>query len=305
MHTLINAHTHTLMNSRSHRELRHPSILLFYGATFVRREARELVCIVTELCTGSLDYYLQKHANTSAVTHTISGGSSGSGGGGGSGSSSSSSSSSSSGTSYRPPRGSTDTTATASSEEEGAVKSMPDLTNALLVRLMTEIAAGLAFMHSRGVIHRYTHKLMHCADALHSCTHALMHSCTHSLHRDLKPHNILMSVHGTAKLADFGLSKILGTGSESQARTAAHTANVGSPAYMAPELFAHDGYVQYECASYGVHHVAYVIHVTTVDHVVYSIHTTLTSRHTHRSSLVRYSGAVDVYALGIILNALW
>jgi serine/threonine protein kinase len=154
MHSLINAHTYTLMNSRTHRELRHPSILLFYGATFVRREARELVCIVTELCTGSLDHYLQKHANTSALTHTISGGSSGSGGGGGSGSGSSSSSSS--GTSYRPPRGSTDTTATASSEEEGAVTSMPDLTGPLLVRLMTETAAGLAFMHSRGVIHRYT-----------------------------------------------------------------------------------------------------------------------------------------------------
>jgi hypothetical protein len=39
-------------------ELRHPNVLLFYGASFVRREHRELLCLVTELCLGSCDVYI-------------------------------------------------------------------------------------------------------------------------------------------------------------------------------------------------------------------------------------------------------
>jgi serine/threonine protein kinase len=38
-------------------ELRHPNVLLFYGASFVRREQRELLCLVTELCLGSCEIY--------------------------------------------------------------------------------------------------------------------------------------------------------------------------------------------------------------------------------------------------------
>lgn len=53
------------------------------------------------------------------------------------------------------------------------------------------------------------------------------------IHRDIKPENILMSVDGEVKIADFGLSRILGE-SQSLALTATHQI-MGTPRYMAPE----------------------------------------------------------------------
>ncbi len=50
------------------------------------------------------------------------------------------------------------------------------------------------------------------------------------LHRDLRPGNVLISVRGRAKVADFGTSRYLDV--------AAHgTTLIGSPPYMAPEQF--------------------------------------------------------------------
>ena len=54
------------------------------------------------------------------------------------------------------------------------------------------------------------------------------------IHRDIKPENILMSVDGSVKIADFGLSRILGSDSKQELLTATHQI-MGTPRYMAPE----------------------------------------------------------------------
>jgi serine/threonine-protein kinase len=54
------------------------------------------------------------------------------------------------------------------------------------------------------------------------------------VHRDIKPENILMSVDGSVKIADFGLSRILGNESQQYSLTATHQV-MGTPRYMAPE----------------------------------------------------------------------
>lgn len=54
------------------------------------------------------------------------------------------------------------------------------------------------------------------------------------IHRDIKPENILMAVDGSVKIADFGLSRILGNGSQQEMLTGTHQV-MGTPRYMAPE----------------------------------------------------------------------
>lgn len=54
------------------------------------------------------------------------------------------------------------------------------------------------------------------------------------VHRDIKPENILIAGDGTVKVADFGLSRILGDESQHETLTGTHQV-MGTPRYMAPE----------------------------------------------------------------------
>lgn len=56
------------------------------------------------------------------------------------------------------------------------------------------------------------------------------------IHRDIKPENILMAADGSVKIADFGLSRILGNDTQPTALTRTHQV-MGTPRYMAPEQF--------------------------------------------------------------------
>ena len=53
------------------------------------------------------------------------------------------------------------------------------------------------------------------------------------VHRDIKPENILLDKKGRVKIADFGIAKILGGGSEPELTQTQSV--VGTPHYMAPE----------------------------------------------------------------------
>ena len=56
------------------------------------------------------------------------------------------------------------------------------------------------------------------------------------LHRDLKPENILVDRHGHMRLADFGISKILGNN-----QTTITTGSKGTPGWMAAESIPKEG----------------------------------------------------------------
>ncbi|RMF41585.1 MAG: serine/threonine protein kinase [Planctomycetota bacterium] len=56
------------------------------------------------------------------------------------------------------------------------------------------------------------------------------------VHRDIKPENILISPAGVVKIADFGLSRILGSDPVAASLTQTHQV-MGTPRYMAPEQF--------------------------------------------------------------------
>src|SRR3989304_7796199 len=70
------------------------------------------------------------------------------------------------------------------------------------LHIMAQVASGLGSAHSHGLVHR-----------------------------DLKPQNVLVSVHGEAKLADFGLGRAL----EEECQLPREGSTVGSALYMAPE----------------------------------------------------------------------
>jgi outer membrane biosynthesis protein TonB len=95
-------------------------------------------------------------------------------------------------------------------EMEYVESALSDMKKPLPVRDATEIilgvARGLSFAHSKGIIHR-----------------------------DIKPHNILIAKDGTPKITDWGMSKVLGT-------CVVPTITGFSLSYAAPEQVASTGY---------------------------------------------------------------
>jgi serine/threonine protein kinase len=83
------------------------------------------------------------------------------------------------------------------------------------VQITLQLCDALAYAHARGVIHR-----------------------------DLKPHNVLLTPAGVAKLTDFGLGKVL-----NQSQSLTQTGEVmGTPAYMPPEQAEGDKAAMGPCA---------------------------------------------------------
>ena len=76
------------------------------------------------------------------------------------------------------------------------------------------------------------------------------------LHRDIKPENILLSAEGSVKIADFGLSRILGNESQQVSLTATHQV-MGTPRYMAPEQFEGSHQVDHRADIYSLGVVFY------------------------------------------------
>ncbi|HVW90027.1 MAG TPA: serine/threonine-protein kinase, partial [Gaiellaceae bacterium] len=80
------------------------------------------------------------------------------------------------------------------------------LSDAETTRVASEVAAGLAHAHDRGLVHR-----------------------------DLKPANILFDPEGRAKIADFGIARMGGSGTLTEAGTVLGTASYISPEQAAGE----------------------------------------------------------------------
>jgi tRNA A-37 threonylcarbamoyl transferase component Bud32 len=76
------------------------------------------------------------------------------------------------------------------------------------------------------------------------------------VHRDIKPENILIDRHGRAKIADFGLARLMAPSRDDFSLTDAHQA-LGTPHYMAPEQLANSHAVDHRADIYALGVVIY------------------------------------------------
>jgi len=76
------------------------------------------------------------------------------------------------------------------------------------------------------------------------------------VHRDIKPENILLNKKGQAKIADFGLAKLLDRPAAAYTLTKAGQ-RMGTPHYMAPEQIEHPGQVDHRADIYSLGVVFY------------------------------------------------
>ena len=83
------------------------------------------------------------------------------------------------------------------------------------LKMMIDIAVGLHYLHNR--------------------------KPQSVIHRDLKPENILISKSGDAKIADFGISKMMTTTSTIE-EIIQHSGEVGTCLWMAPEILKKEKY---------------------------------------------------------------
>eukprot|EP00615_Pteridomonas_danica_P006387 CAMPEP_0114340832 /NCGR_PEP_ID=MMETSP0101-20121206/8631_1 /TAXON_ID=38822 ORGANISM="Pteridomonas danica, Strain PT" /NCGR_SAMPLE_ID=MMETSP0101 /ASSEMBLY_ACC=CAM_ASM_000211 /LENGTH=419 /DNA_ID=CAMNT_0001474209 /DNA_START=3396 /DNA_END=4655 /DNA_ORIENTATION=+ len=87
-----------------------------------------------------------------------------------------------------------------------------------LMKLITDIARGMAYLHNREYFDESRQTLMKCI-----------------IHRDLKPDNVLISEYTSAKLADFGIAR-------AKDEFDLQMSVVGTPLFSAPELMRADVY---------------------------------------------------------------
>jgi serine/threonine-protein kinase len=76
------------------------------------------------------------------------------------------------------------------------------------IKIMSEIARGVAHAHGKGVIHR-----------------------------DLKPQNVILDEAGVPKVTDFGLARITDDEDQGGTKVTLAGAAIGTPGYMSPEQF--------------------------------------------------------------------
>ncbi len=74
------------------------------------------------------------------------------------------------------------------------------------------------------------------------------------IHRDIKPHNILISTDGEVKLTDFGIAK---TSDESDSEITSPGTVIGTPAYMSPEQFSDSSEITFQSDIYSLGVVFY------------------------------------------------
>jgi serine/threonine protein kinase len=95
-------------------------------------------------------------------------------------------------------------------------KKKANLTWGMRVKLASDAAKGMVYLHSRNIIHR-----------------------------DLKPDNLLVATNWVCKVADFGISTV-------SSRTTQMTC-IGTPVYMAPEVLLKNKYsMKADVYSFGV-----------------------------------------------------